>query len=228
MSFTITSLSTPFGIAMFATRLHAGGAVAVLLDEPNPHAALYAAKKQGITHVIEAVSAQPVDRLLQVNDILVPDGLVDLTQGRASTFFAQRGYGFISQSPVWCPDTRAALLAGAHTVSQRVFTRGTLAVGEEATDGTIAREWGAQALGTAGAPTAYLAKELELCYAVVVLIGTAASALGNALIAATIKHLPAQRTCACATMMQPTRERGLVGDDWRGWIGEQNVAHFAE
>ena len=134
MTFTITSLNTPFGIAMFASRSFPGGAVAVLLDEPNPHAALYAAKKQGITHIVEALSAQPVDRLLQAGDVVVPDGLVDLTQGRSSTFFAQRGYGFIGQHPVWCPETRAALLAGAHTVSERVFGRGTLAVGEETTD----------------------------------------------------------------------------------------------
>lgn len=228
MSFTITSLNTPFGIAMFASRSFPGGAVAVLLDEPNPHAALYAAKKQGITHIIEALSAQPVDRLLAAGDVLVPDGLVDLTQGRSSTFFAERGYGFIGQSPVWCPDTRAALLTGANSVSQRVFARGTLAVGEETTELAAAHEWHAQALATAGAPTAYLAKELELCYAVVVIVGTAASSLGNALIAATVKYLPEQRTCACPTMMQPARERGLVDDDWRGWIGEHNGSHSTQ
>ncbi len=222
MSFTITSLNTPFGLAMFASRSFPGGGVAVLLDEPNPHAALYAAKKQGITHIIEALSAQPVDHLLQDGDVLVPDGLVDLTQGRSSTFFAERGYGFIGQNPVWCPDTRAALLTAANTVSERVYARGTLAVGEATTELAAAREWQVHALATAGAPTAYLAKELELCYAVVVIVGPAASSLGNALIAATVKYLPEQRTCACPTMMQPARERGLVGADWREWIGEHH------
>ena len=222
MSFTLTSLNTPFGLAMFATRSYAGGTLAVLLDEPNPHAALYAAKSQGVTRVIEAISVRAVDPLLAEGDILIPDGLVDLTQGRRSTFFAQRGYGFIGQEPVWCPETRAALLASAQQTGARVFSRGTLAVGEADTTTDQAAEWGAQALGVAGAPTAFLAKELELCYAVVAIVGTAAGPLGNALIAATSKHIPEQRTCACATTMQPARERGLVGDDWRGWIGETN------
>lgn len=218
MTFTITSLNTPYGLAMFATRSFAGGSVAILLDEPNPHGAIYAAKSQGVTHIIEAVSVQPVDRLLETNDILIPDHLVDLTEGRQSTFFVNKGYGFIGQNPVWCPTIREALLNGANDVSQRVFSRGTLAVGESTTSLETAREWQAHALAVTSAPTAYLAKELELCYAVVALCGTAAGKLGNALIAATIKHLPEQRTCACTTTMQPTRERGLIGDDWREWL----------
>lgn len=222
MTFTLTSLNTPFGLAMFATRSFNGGSVAILLDEPNPFAALYAAKSQGVTHVIEAVSAQPVDRLLQTNDVLIPDHLVDITEQRQSTFFVNKGYGFIGQNPVWCPAIRAALINAANDVSSRVFTRGTLAVGEATTEPAVAREWQAHALAVAGAPTAYLAKELELCYAVVAVIGAAAGKLGNALVAATVKYLPEQRTCACATTMQSARERGLVGDDWREWIGDYN------
>lgn len=228
MGFTITSSNTPFGLAMFATRSFAGGTVAVLLDEPNPHAALYAAKSQNITHIIEAISVQAVDGLLNEGDVLIPDDLVDLTQNRRSTFFVNRGYGFIGQNPVWCPDTRTALLAAANETTVRVFARGTLAVGEPTTTVAEAQEWGAHALATAGAPTAFLAKELELCYAVVGVVGSAAGPLGNALVAATLKHLPNERTCACSTTMQGARERGLVGDDWRGWIGDTDAADAAK
>ena len=87
------------------------------------------------------------------------------------------------------------------------------------------QRWATSTPKKRGAPTAFLAKELELCYAVVAIVGTAAGPLGNALIAATSKHIPEQRTCACATTMQPARERGLVGDDWRGWIGETNGSY---
>ncbi|ABX03780.1 MAG TPA: hypothetical protein DEF47_03925 [Herpetosiphon sp.] len=220
MSFTITSLNTPFGLAMFATKSSAGGSLAILLDEPNPHAAIYAAKSQGVTWIIEAVSMLPCDGLLQPDDILIPDQLVDLTQQRSSTFFRNRGYGFIGQNSVWCPDLRASLLTAAQSISQRVFSRGTLAVGEADTTLEAAQTWQAHGLSRSAAPAAYLAKELELCYAVVGIVGTAASKLGNTLIASVAQHLPTAPTCACRQTMQSARDRGLVGDDWRTWIGE--------
>jgi hypothetical protein len=60
----------------------------------------------------------------------------------------------------------------------------------------------------AGALPAFFAKELEVCYAGVAIVGTAAGPLGNALIAATSKHLPQQCTCAGATTMQPQARPG--------------------
>ena len=75
---------------------------------------------------------------------------------------------------------------------------------------------------SSGAPTAFLAKELELCYAVVAIVGTAAGPLGNALIAAISNTY---QNNAPATIMQPARERGLASEDWRGWIGEINGSY---
>lgn len=218
MTFTITSLDTPYGFAMFASRPIACGTLAVLLDEPNPHAALYAAKKNGVTHVVEAITVQPLDRLLQPDDVVIPDHLLDRTQGRRSTYFVNRGYGFIGQQPVWCPVLRKALIAGAQEINPRTFTRGTLAVIDQHTDVEQAPHWNAHVAATAGAPTAFLAKELELCYAVVALLGAAASDMGNNIVAAFQHYLPAERDCACGTTMQATRTRGLIGDDWQTWI----------
>ena len=76
-----------------------------------------------------------------------------------------------------------------------------------------------------GAPAAYLAKELELCYAVVVIVGAAASEQGNAIIAAMLKHLPPEHACACGQTMAAARERGLVGEDWQTWIGDHTHGH---
>ena len=165
---------------------------------------------------------QSVSAIMEPGDIFVPDGLVDLTSGRESTFFAERGYGFIGQDPVWCPDLRAALINAGRSITERTFARGVLAVGEEATEPAEAVGWQAQGLARTGTPATYLAKELELCYAVVGIVGGAASERGNALIAALGKHLPQERTCACATSMQGVRDRGLIGDDWRTWIGDRN------
>ena len=212
MTWTLTSLNTPFGLAMFATREHSGGTVAVLLDEPDPFAAIYAAKSQGVTRVIEAVSIEPIDRLLQPGDILVPDQLVDLTQQRQATFFTQRGYGFLGQHPVWCEPTRMALIASGESLTQRVFKRGVLAVGETTTTPDAAAAWGAHGLALTGVPATFLAKELELCYAVVGIVGGAASVRGNALIAALQPFLPTERFL-CVWCNNADRPRTRFG--WR-------------
>lgn len=45
-------------------------------------------------------------------------------------------------------------------------------------------------------------------------VGNLVSEMLEALAAA----LPAERACACPHIMQPARERNLVGDDWRSWV----------
>ncbi|GIV97420.1 MAG: 5'-methylthioadenosine phosphorylase [Herpetosiphonaceae bacterium] len=212
-----TQHTTPYGTASLILIEHTSGQVALLCDEDQPHAAIYAAKALGATRVIEVVSARPLDRLLDRGDIVLPDDLVDLTCGRRSTFFVGKGYGFIPQRPVFCPEVRSALLAGVRAGGGRSFARGTLAVVEDWGQSQAAREWGAHILASTVAPAAYLAKELELCYAPLCIVEEEEE-LPAALLSAAIEHLPPARLCSCQSAMQPARQRGLVGDDWRLWM----------
>jgi 5'-methylthioadenosine phosphorylase len=234
-SASVEQHETPFGPARVQLVEHASGRVALLLDEHEPRAALYAARLAGATRVVEFLTITAVDRLLRPGDRLVPDDLVDLTSGELLTFFVGKGYGFLGQRPVFCPELRGALLGGLRALPEgRSFARGVLAVVNapepsysNVMPGQIeeARAWGANVVGTKGSPAAYLAKELELCYAVVCsnmwldLTGRPVyRPAGSELLAAVLAQLPPERGCACKDTMQPTRQRGLIGDDWKTWI----------
>lgn len=217
-----TQTETPFGaVELLVVTAHGHQAV-LLQDMLDPRGALYAAKSLGVERVVEVVSATALDRLLAeqvaaAETLLagLPHDAVDLTVGRAATFFVDKGYGFLGQQQLFCRELRAAALVALASRSAHVFARGTLAVTDQP-EPTLDPRWGAQLLARSGVPAAYLAKELELCYVPL----CALSPLDDlaALAAALLAALPDQRGCPCATAMQATRERGLVGDDWRTWL----------
>ncbi|MBV9791199.1 MAG: hypothetical protein JOZ51_23595 [Chloroflexi bacterium] len=215
MNITTETCATPFGTIELRVLAVDEQRAALLRDEANPHAAIYAAKSLGLSRVIELVSTIALDRLLPPDAVVVPHDLVDLTVGRGSTFFVGKGYGFLGQQQVFCPELRRAAQQTLEASPLRSFARGTLAVVDE-TQVTIDSRWNAQLMAQHGAPAAYLAKELELCYLPLGLLGPHDDL--TPLIAEMLAALPADRACPCATAMQFTRERGLIGDDWRSWL----------
>lgn len=208
--------ATPFGPVRLPVLATAQQRAALLHNTRDPRAALYAAKTLGLTRVVEVVTAAALDRLLPARALALPHDLVDLTVARAATFFVDKGYGFLGQQQVFCPDLRQALIDAADPADRPVFARGTLAVIDPPL-AALDRRWGAQLIAESGAPAAYLAKELELCYAPLCILGPPPD--DQALITRALAQLPAARACPCATAMQLTRARGLIGDDWRTWIG---------
>lgn len=216
---------TPFGRVCLRVRETDAQRVAVLREEIDPRAAIFAAKAFGVTRIVEVLPARAIDRLLPPGALVVPHDSIDLTVGRAATFFVGKGYGFLSQQHVFCPELRRAAIA-ALDEQPRVFARGTLAVLDDL-DQPIDPRWGAQLAARSGVPAAYLAKELEVCYAPLCVIGGDLHEIEPA-IDRVIAQIPVQRQCPCATAMQATRERGLIGDDWRTWIGvEDRAEHTA-
>lgn len=212
---TTASCETPFGpVALPIVAAH-GQRAALLHDQIDPRGPLYAARSLGLERVIEFVGAEALDRLLAEHALGVPDNAVDLTIGRAATFFVGKGYGFLGQQQLFCPELRAAAVAALATNPGRSFARATLAVTDRP-EPTLDSRWGAQLTARSGVPAAYLAKELELCY--VPLCALRPLTDPDALLADLLAALPPTRACPCASAMQPTRARGLVGDDWRGWL----------
>jgi 5'-methylthioadenosine phosphorylase len=177
--------------------------------------------------VVELTPVAAHNRLLAAGDLLLPSDLVDRTELPRYTFFAGKGYGFLAQREPFCPALRAALLEAARSRGQRSFARGVyLAVAAPAT-ADPQPIWEADVAGVGVVPASFLARELELCYAplcVVALTPGRAPGVGEgpgvraAVLAAALERLPAERTCVCASAMQPYRDRGDIGDDWRTWV----------
>lgn len=183
-----------------------------------------------------------VNRLLQPGDLFIPDDLLDMTWGQCETFFVDKGYGFVPQNPPFCSILRVCILAAARSAiagiplsgRPRVFGRGTCGAvndGVSETEQHVLRTLSlgsVDAFGHGGAPAVFLARELELCYAILGYVadtGTQHEQLPDTtqqIVISTLEQvresIPHKRLCQCPDLMRPARERGLIGDDWHTWL----------
>lgn len=212
---------TPFGPVQ---ELPGDGPLTLIRSEgTDPRALIYAAKEAGGRRVLAADVAAPVSRLLEPGDLVVPGDVIDLTRLRPFTFFAGKGYGFIKLNSPFCPDLMALCLEAAREITPRTFAQGVYVGVEGPRDPTPAelrmyRQWGGDLAGTGLLPEAYLARELELCYGAVTVVGTdpqpAAAVLRRVAGQKEAHRLP----CTCGETMRSLREQGIVPEDWRSWI----------
>jgi 5'-methylthioadenosine phosphorylase len=214
-------VNTPYGAIRAHPRHFGPPRTAWVAASASPFAAIYAAKAAGAARVIELAPVAPHNQLLDRQDLLLPSDLVDRTRLARYTFFAGKGYGFLAQREPFCRILRGALLAVATAHAARVFARGVYLATNE--PHTVEPEWDADVAGVGVVPVSFLARELELCYAVLCIVTDGESGKYNvewaeALIVEALGHLPSERACVCATAMQQYRDRGDIGPDWRAWV----------
>ncbi len=221
----------------------------------NYRANIYAAKALGVERIIAWTGPGIIRRTLRPGDLALPDDLLDFTRDRPRTFFSGSGIGFIRQFPVFCGDVRAALLREGKRVEQetRLVDGGTYACTEGPRLETPAEvrflaRAGADMVGMTLCPEAFLARELEICYAAVAYLtnyaeGTrpmpfrrgvlfegmlaaegeggverAKNAIPSLAIAAVRALAGRTRGCPCAASMERYRRRGTIGADFRTWV----------
>lgn len=212
-----TLYETPYG------RVTQRGLALVRTADTDPRALIYAAKAAGAAAVLAAARAEAVSPLLEPGDLVVPADVIDLTRLLPPTFFAGKGYGFIRLDPPFCPELSAALYAAAREKTPRAF-RGATYVGvdgsREATEAErrMYRTWGGDVVGAGLVPEAFLARELELCYAGLVIVGDAETDLLPVL-ARAAELARRHRECGCGLAMAGARAQGLISEDWREWVG---------
>ena len=177
-------LATPFGDpsdAVIETRicdqsvyfLPRHGRGHVLLPSEVPYRAnIYAMKQMGVTHLL-AISAVGIMReSIKPGDMVVPDQLFDRTRGiRASTFFGEGIAGHVAFADPFCGELRDLLLAAAKNSGVTTHDGGTYICMEGPQFSTRAeshfyrREVNATVIGMTALPEAKLAREAEMCYA---------------------------------------------------------------
>jgi 5'-methylthioadenosine phosphorylase len=186
---------------------------------------------------------------------VLPDDVLDFTRNRPSTFYEGKGIGFIRQSPVFCETMRRALRSawGPRGSGKRLHVGGTYACTEGPRLETPAEirflaSAGADLVGMTLCPEAFLARELEICYAPVAYVtnyaegvrrlpyrrgtlfegmlppaaATSVEAAKNAIPAVALAAARAlageERDCPCAVSMERYRRRGVIGPDFREWV----------
>jgi 5'-methylthioadenosine phosphorylase len=165
----------------------------VLLPSEVPYQAnLWAIRLLGAGRVIAVSACGSLQEAVAPRDVVVPDQLVDRTHGRPATFFGAGIVAHVAFADPFCPELHARLATVAEAVIERepggrrdaaspptdrsgtgpraVHRAGTYLAMEGPAFSTRAeaalhRSWGMAVVGMTGAPEAKLAREAELCYA---------------------------------------------------------------
>ena len=155
--------------------------------------------------------------------MVVPDQLIDLTKGRPSTFFGEGLVAHIAFGEPFCGHLRSVVSGATQETEATVHNGGTYVVMEGPAFSTRAesdlyRTWGADVIGMTALPEAKLAREAEICFAVLACSTdydcwhdahedvTADMIVANLLhnvevsrqaVRLALQRLPAERECAC-------------------------------
>ncbi len=138
----------------------------------NYRANIYALKDMGVQAILAWGSGGAITHNIAVGDMVVLDDMIDQTRLRPTTFFEDSPLGFLRQFPVFCPALRRTVSAVLSNMKLVFHGSGTAAVSEGPRLETPAEirhlaSIGAEVVTHSFAPEAFLAKELQLCYAAV-------------------------------------------------------------
>ncbi|MBI2165496.1 MAG: S-methyl-5'-thioadenosine phosphorylase [Chloroflexi bacterium] len=140
-------------------------------DMPN-RANIYALKSLGVERIISVSAVGSLKEELRPLDMVVPDQLIDRTNGRASTFFQGGVAVHVAFADPFCPTLSQLLFQASQEVMEgRAHEGGTYIVIEGPAFSTKAesalyRSWGASIIGMTALPEAKLAREAEVCYSI--------------------------------------------------------------
>ncbi len=197
----------------------------LLPSEVNYRANIHALKQLGVTHVLAVSAVGIMKEHIKPGDMVVPDQLFDRTRGgRASTFFGEGIAGHVGFADPFCEELRQVVAQAARAKGATVHEGGVYICMEGPQFSTRAeshfyrREVDAAVIGMTALPEAKLAREAELCYALLAMgtdydcwheteedvsveavlgILKANAALANAAVAEVARLLPATSDCAC-------------------------------
>ncbi len=140
-----------------------------------PYAAnLFALKELGARAVIATGAVGSLREEIAPGDLVVVDQFIDKTFRRTSTFFAGYGVVHCEMADPTCDRLRQTLLSVAEPMEIRIHPQGTYVCMEGPQFSTRAeskmhRTWGGDLIGMTAMPEARLAREAQMCYALVAL-----------------------------------------------------------
>ena len=132
---------------------------------------IFALKSLGVERVISISACGSLREDYHPGDIVIPHQLFDNTRFRKTTFFEDGFVAHVSVADPFCPDLSAQLLAAVDRSGGVVHAGGALITIEgprfsSRIESNTFRAWGMSLINMSTAPEAFLAKEAEMCYAV--------------------------------------------------------------
>lgn len=132
---------------------------------------IYALKSLGVKRVISISACGSLREDYKPGEIVVPNQLFDNTKDRARSFFDRELVAHVGVADPFCPDLSARVADSVESAGGKVRRTGAYITIEGPRFSTRAesntfRAWGMSIVGMTTSPEAFLAREAELCYAV--------------------------------------------------------------
>jgi len=178
------SLDTPFGkpSAPVITGILEGKRVAFLArhgqghqispSEVNYRANIFALKLLGVQNIVSISACGSLREDYAPGDIVIPDQLFDNTSGRIRTFFGDGIVAHVGVAEPFCNRLGNLFIDTLKkTSAKKIHVGGTFLTIEgprfsTKAESNVFRSWGMSIIGMTTSPEAFLAREAEMCYAV--------------------------------------------------------------
>jgi 5'-methylthioadenosine phosphorylase len=136
---------------------------------------IYALKSLGVEQILSVATVGSLQEKIRPLDIVIANQIIDRTFLRPDTFFGNGIVGHIPFADPFCPVLGNILYDSARELKIRAHDGGTCMVMEGPQFSTRAeselyRSWGADVIYMTGLPETKLAREAEICYAVIAVV----------------------------------------------------------
>ena len=194
----------------------------------NYRANIWALKSLGVERIYATNFVGAINERFRPGDFVIPHDIIDFTKSRAHTFYDEAPATHIDVTQPYCPELRS-ILAREASKAGRAWDGGVYACTEGPRFETPAeirmlKVLGADVVGMTGAPEAFLAKELEMCYAAICIVSNMAVGLQSevraedvlklsarakpsveGILRSAVSTTPEARSCQCRYSLQGAR-----------------------
>lgn len=165
------TVGTLSGVRVAFIPRHGQGHIFMPSEVPY-RANIYALKTLGVEQVISVSACGSLREDYEPGHIVIPDQLYDNTKDeRDRTFFGDGLVAHIGAAEPFCPDLSRVLAKSVRRAGGVVHEEGAFITIEgprfsTRAESNVYRSWGMSLIGMTTSPEAYLAREAEMCYAV--------------------------------------------------------------
>ncbi|UCB45983.1 MAG: S-methyl-5'-thioadenosine phosphorylase [Spirochaetota bacterium] len=189
---------------------------------------IWALKKLGVERIIAVSAVGSLKEKIKPRDIVIPDQIIDRTRSRDNSFFGNGIVGHVSFADPVCSHLKTILHDTAMSISKKVHNNETYVCMEgplfsTRAESNLYQSWGGGIIGMTAIPEAKLAREAEICYALMALttdydcwkededdvtidivVGNlkASTKTAHAIIKKAVEKIPEERKCQCSDAAQ--------------------------
>lgn len=140
-------------------------------SEVNYRANIYALKSLGVERIVSISACGSLREDYAPGEIVIPDQVFDFTRDRKRSFFGDGFVAHVSVADPFCADLSEAVLQATRQAGGVVHQGGAFITIEgprfsTRAESNVFRSWGMSLIGMTTSPEVFLAREAEICYAV--------------------------------------------------------------